>query len=189
MSGEAIVQFWFGLEPKLWFTGGASLDKEIRSRFRDDVERALQGELESWADSVRGRLALVLLLDQFTRNVYRNQPEAFSGDSRALRYASAAVDSGQDRSLEGSERYFLYMPFEHAEDRRAQERAVALFKNLHAEAPADTSIAFLSNGVSWAERHCAVIARFGRFPSRNKVLGRVSTAQEQAFLRANPTGF
>ena len=189
MSGKAIVQFWFGMEPKYWFAGGEALDTEIRSRFGEEVRRALHDELENWADSPRGRLALVLLLDQFTRNLYRDQPEAFSGDRRALHHAAAAVDAGEDRSLGLVERYFLYMPFEHAEDLRAQERAVALFKDLLSEAPADALTAFLSSGVSWAERHHAVIARFGRFPSRNKALGRVSTVQEETFLLAHPTGF
>ena len=186
-QANAVTRFWFALDPASWFAGGEQLDAELRSRFEGDVACALRGELEGWAESSRGRLALVLLLDQVTRNIYRGGPQAFSGDARALDHASRATSSGEDQQLEPRERYFLYLPFEHAEDQRAQERAVSLYQGL--EEGAAGSDAFLSNGVSYAERHHRVIARFGRFPSRNAALGRTSTAAEREFLRANPMGF
>jgi uncharacterized protein (DUF924 family) len=116
----------------------------------------------------------VLLLDQFTRNIFRDTPRAFAGDAQALEMASVAVDGGLDRALDHNERWFLYMPFQHAEDLAAQEHSLALFRVLTRDDP---------GALKWAEHHASIIRRFGRFPHRNAILGRTSTAEEVAFLR------
>lgn len=195
---DDVLDFWFGasggegLPPEAvrrrWFRGGAAVDAEIRARFGATVEAALDGGLADWPTDARGTLARVLVLDQLPRNVHRDRPRAFAGDARALALAREAVDSGTDRALRPVERYFLYLPFEHAEDASCQRRAVALFSALRdAAAPAER--AFFEEGVAWAERHRRTIDRFGRFPGRNHALGRASTPEEEAFLREHPAGF
>jgi len=124
----------------------------------------------------------VLLLDQFTRNIHRDTPRAFEGDARALAVATAAVDAGYDATLTPNERSFLYLPFEHAEDAAAQERSIALFSRLARETG-------LTSPLDWAERHAAIIRRFGRYPHRNAILGRASTADEIAFLEGPGSRF
>ncbi len=167
-----------------WFRGGPAFDQELRQRFGRDVEAALAGEREAWASTPSGRLALVLLLDQLTRNIQRGTAGAFAGDARALQHAVLALEGGEDQRLRPIERCFLYMPFEHAEDREQQVRAVLLFESL-----ASGGEPLLLGGLDWARRHQRVIERFGRFPSRNLVLGRSSTPEELAFLAETPAGF
>jgi len=173
------LAFWFGPLPHatrdVWFRKDASFDAEIRSRFGGVVERALAGALREWTATPHGALARVLLLDQFTRNLFRGSKRAFAGDAEALATATAAVDSGHDRALDAYERWFLYMPFEHAEDRRAQQRSLALFEALAAETGD-------RGPLEWAKKHAAIIDRFGRYPHRNAILGRESTPEEIAFL-------
>ncbi len=198
LGPERLLEFWFGhcgpgglpsqQAVKLWFSGGRDFDEECRERFSESVTAALAGELESWAATPRGRVALVLLLDQLPRNLFRGGPEAFHGDAAALRHASEAVDGGEDERLLPVERYFLYMPFEHAEDLAYQDRAVALFEAL-ARMTEDYGGTFFSGGIDWARRHRAVVERFGRFPARNRALGRASTPAEAAFLEEHPAGF
>jgi uncharacterized protein (DUF924 family) len=198
LGSEAVLEYWFGeLSPGgapskattgRWFRGGKPVDDEIRTRFGGDVARACSGELDHWADTPRGRLALVILLDQFTRNLHRGSAEAFRGDPHALRLACEAIDAGDDGRLLPVERYFLYMPLEHAESVEMQRRCVALFERLVEEAPADARGLF-EGAADWARRHAAVIERFGRFCGRNDALGRESTAEEREFLRENPSGF
>lgn len=192
---EGVLRFWFGppvddgLPPpdvtRRWFAGGPRFDDECRAGFATEVDAALRGEREVWAETPRGRLALVLLLDQLPRNLFRGSAAAFAGDATALRHAREAVASGEDQSLRPVERYFLYMPFEHAEDLDAQRQAIALFESL---AESQTAPLF-AGGVEWARRHIAVIERFGRFPARNAALGRPSTPEEEALLREHPSGF
>jgi uncharacterized protein (DUF924 family) len=176
---DDILAFWFGPLPHAardaWFRKDPGFDAAIRARFGEAVERALGGGFRDWTASPRGTLARVLLLDQFTRNVFRESPRAFAGDADALATATAAVELGADRELDRYERWFLYMPFEHAEDAGAQERAVRLLATLAAETGDRDQL-------EWAEKHAAVIRRFGRFPHRNAILGRASTAEEEAFL-------
>lgn len=188
---EAVLTFWFGERPEdwepeegksaLWWSGSPEVDADIRDRFGEDIERACAGELDGWAGTPRGALALVILLDQLTRNVHRGSGLAFAHDAHAQRVACAAIDRGDDRALRPVERVFLYMPLMHAEDVHLQRRCCELFGRLVAEAPADRRDGVARN-LDFAERHRAVIERFGRFPHRNDRLGRATTAEEAAFL-------
>ena len=183
---DAILDFWFGPVPGetrvAWFAKDDAFDAAIRTRFGAAIETALGGGYGDWLASPRGSLARVLLLDQFTRNAFRDSSRAFAGDPEALDSAQAAIAQGFDMALTGVERWFLYMPFEHAESAEAQERALALFEAL----ARDTG---LTGPLDWARKHAAVIARFGRYPHRNALLGRVSTPEELAFLREPGSSF
>ena len=195
---ESILEYWLGPAPgdpaavaakqPLWFASDPKVDDEIRARFLDTWQAAARGELDSWAQEPRGALALVLLLDQISRNLHRGGPEAFAQDERALAVAIATTESGADRSLRPVERYFLYMPFEHAEDLELQRRSVALFSNLVEEAGPQWR-ALMEDALQWARRHLDIVARFGRFPHRNRVLGRPSTPEEQRYLEEGGLSF
>lgn len=195
---DEILAFWFeGVDEKglpspgcfeRWFLGGDELDVMVRDRFASDVEAALNGDRASWADSMPGFVALVLLLDQFPRHIYRGDARAFAGDAQALQLVTEVVESGEDASYRPIERYFLYLPFEHAEDAGAQKRAIKLYQELVPFAPAGAE-AFFVDAIEWARRHQVVIDRFGRFPSRNAALSRESTKEEKSFLAENPSGF
>ena len=187
MTPDDVLDFWIGApaadhdsfmnKVKRWFRVDKTLDAEIRTRFGDAVQKARDGALDDWAKTPRGRLALIILLDQFTRNVFRDTPRAFAGDARALAAAQAMVASGADRALSPQLRAFVYLPFEHAEDAAPQDEAVRLFARLVDEASELHAL------LDYAQRHRAVVQRFGRFPHRNEILGRVSSAEETAFLR------
>ncbi len=188
---DDVLEYWFG-EPAIdtegygkkirrWFMGGPAMDAEIVERFGARVEQALAGELEGWASTIRGRLALILLLDQFTRSIYRDDPRAFSGDAKAQALAVDAFDRGLHRELTMEERQFLAMPLTHAENLALQERNVALTEELYAEAPTWQQ-QVMTMGLEQSRKYRDVIARFGRFPHRNKVLGRVNTPDEENFL-------
>ena len=180
-----ILAFWFGpgdATRDVWFRKDAAFDATIRERFGAAVDAAIGGTFAQWISDPREALACVLLLDQFTRNIYRDTPNAFAGDARALFIAQTLVDAGQDAALSPYQRWFLYLPFEHAEDRAAQQRSVALCTRLRDDAG-------LAAPLEWAEKHAAVIRRFGRYPHRNAILGRPSTAEEIAFLTAPGSGF
>ena len=170
----AVVNFWFGeLTPRQWFEGSATLDAEIRQRFGPWVDAALRGHYDAWAETPRGRLALILLLDQFTRNIHRGAAGAFSGDAKAQRLTIEGLAAGMDKQLNLSERQFFYMPLMHAEDSELQGQCLEAFA------------AFLNEArsiVKFQKEHGAVIDRFGRFPARNAALGRPSTPEEQTFL-------
>lgn len=181
MEPSAVLGFWF--EPRIdeplyvreeWFRKSDSFDGEIRARFAPEIELALSGRLDDWSATREGTLALILLLDQFTRNVFRETPPAFSGDIAALSHARALVYSGRDREFAPIERWFVYMPFEHAENLVDQYESVRLFQSL-----ADAGLA---DPLTWAVKHFEVIRRFGRFPHRNAVLGRASTLEEAEFV-------
>lgn len=183
---DGVLDFWFGAPGSaehggtraLWFSKSDAADAEIRARFGALIEAALDGALDGWANALapqpREALALILLLDQFTRNAFRDAPRAFAGDARALAVAQALVDGGHDRALSPHERWFAYLPFEHAESLPMQDRSVALFTQLAADG--------LPEPLDWAIKHRDVILRFDRYPHRNAVLGRSSTADETAFL-------
>jgi uncharacterized protein (DUF924 family) len=190
----AVLHFWFGEADAVdarWFKRDAGFDAAIAQRFGPAVEAALRGELDAWADdkdehgAPRGKLGLILLLDQFTRNLFRDSPRAFAGDPRALALALALIDAGDDRRLPPLQRWFAAMPLEHAEDLALQQRCVGLFEVLLAEARAASSphVDALDGALDYARRHRDVIARFGRFPHRNAVLGRIDTAEEALFLQ------
>jgi uncharacterized protein (DUF924 family) len=176
---QTILDFWFGPPPHAardaWFRKIDAFDALVRERFGDAIEMALAGGFRDWDATPRGALARVLLLDQFTRNAFRDTPRAFAGDAAALATSTAAIDAGFDVALDPYERWFLYMPFQHAEDASAHRRSIDLFSRLAAQTG-------LGDPLEWARRHAAVIARFGRFPHRNAILGRPSTADEVAFL-------
>ena len=192
-EARAILEFWLGdaltlgwpssSRADLWFGGGAALDQQIEHRFGDLVRQAVQGGLAPWENDAHERLALVLLLDQFTRNVFRGQSEAFSGDKRACALALDGLASGWDRQLPLAGRVFLAMPLMHAESLPMQERALAFFTALHADADPQHRDTVLANLESAREHH-AIIARFGRFPHRNAALGRSPTPQETAYLHS-----
>lgn len=188
---ERVYSFWFEPKPdtaellgqrmRYWFSGGPDVDTEIRERFGALVEAARAGQLDTWAETPRGALALIVLIDQFSRNVYRGSPDAFSADARAVELARAGYDSGRFAVFEPFEHLFAGMPFSHAEDLGLQKRAVA-----HAERTAilagPACKGPFSGSVDFARKHLDVIARFGRFPHRNATLGRVSTPEEAAYL-------
>jgi uncharacterized protein (DUF924 family)/predicted GNAT family acetyltransferase len=180
-TARDVLAFWFG-EPAAsaprpaWFRKDEAFDALIRQRFGSTLEAALTGGLRHWDATPPGALARIVVLDQFTRNSYRDTPRAFAGDALALAAAMALVATGGDRELLPLQRWFAYLPFEHAEDLGLQQRALQLFGALAQEHPA------LADTVVWAQKHLDVVARFGRFPHRNGILGRVSTAEEEAFL-------
>jgi len=184
-AAEDVLRFWFGPEdvdrPE-WFHKSAAFDAEIDLRFGAEVEAALHGRLDAWCRTIDGSLALVILLDQFTRNIHRGTPQAFAGDAQALATARALVRQGHDIGLPPLRRSFLYLPFEHAEDRAAQEESVRLYTALAADGVGPLART-LTKTLDYAVRHRDIIARFGRFPHRNEVLQRASTAEEIEFLK------
>ena len=188
---EEILSFWFDEIrdelsyfadcSKRWFAQNADFDREIVQRFQADYELAAQGQLTRWTQTARGGAALILVLDQFPRNMFRNDPRAFATDQMAQGVAEDMIAAGFARQLRSVERYFVYVPFMHSERREHQQRSVTLFQQLAEQrAYFDTS---------YALRHQQVIARFGRFPHRNSVLGRVSTPAELTFLKQPGSSF
>lgn len=182
MDPAEVLDFWFGApgSPEhgtaraLWFTKSADTDAQMRARFGAELETALRGERDGWATTPCGALALILLLDQFTRNIHRDTARAFAGDAKALILARKLVEDGADQALPPHERWFVYMPFEHSERLADQHEGVRLFERLASDGLADP--------LPWAIKHREVIQRFGRFPHRNEILGRASTPEEIAFL-------
>ena len=188
---QAILDFWFGAPHstayatprEVWFKKDESFDQSVADRFGTTIEQALRGELDPWAADADGALAHILLLDQFTRNAFRGDKRAFAGDAQALAAASAAVGARFDEQVPPFKRFFFYMPFEHCEGLAMQDESVRLFTRLVLEAPD------LTEQLGYAERHRDVIERFGRFPHRNAILGRQSTAEELAYLAEPGSGF
>jgi uncharacterized protein (DUF924 family) len=182
-EAKEVREFWFAQGSEQWF--GPVLDDEIRTRFGALTERAAAGLLDHWADSPRRRLSLIILLDQFPRNLYRGSEKAFAQDDRALALTLTGMQSGADAALGPVERIFFLMPLQHAESLQAQEESVAAYRRLLDDAPAD-DIDLFTQSLESAEAHRAVIERFGRFPHRNTALGRESTAEEAAFIAETP---
>jgi len=172
----------------MWWRPDAALDAEVRERFSDDVVRAAGGAYDGWLSEPRGRLALVILLDQFPRNLHRDSGDAYAYDDRALTIALEGVDRGTDRTLGPYERLFAYLPLEHAEDLAAQRRCVTLCERLVDDAP-DAWADDFAQYLDFAVRHLRVIERFGRFPHRNAALGRTSTPAERAYLATSGSPF
>jgi uncharacterized protein (DUF924 family) len=170
-----IVEFWRTAGPQRWFIKDAGFDDAIRLKFEDAHHAAARGEFDDWAREAEGALALLILLDQFPRNLYRGSAHAFATDPLARKIATEAVRRGHDQLVEPAMRPFFYLPFEHSEDLADQDRSVALFE-------ADASRTGDQSYLGWAKIHRDVIFRFGRFPHRNRALGRATTAEEQAFL-------
>lgn len=169
-----VLDFWFReLRPAQWFEGGAALDAQVRARFAPLLERARRGECDAWCATPRGRLALVIVLDQFSRHVYRDQGEAYASDERARQLTLEAIDRQEDAALNVAEQQFLYLPLMHAEDAAVQQLSVQRYIALRD---------FADQIVQFAEGHRRQVERFGRFPSRNAALGRDSTVEERAFI-------
>ena len=195
-----VLSYWLGApEPTdadaltrqaLWFTKSAATDAEIGRRFGPLVEQALSGALDGWAQTARGRLALIVLLDQFTRNLLRGTPASFAGDAQALQLALDGILEGHDMdpSVPSVARIFFYLPLEHAEDGPLQAQSVQLFTKLHELATPETR-SFFADTLDYARKHQEVITRFGRFPHRNAILGRASTPAEQEYLAQPGAGF
>ena len=187
-SPQDVLDFWFGQPATAqalpqWFRKDSAFDAQIAQRFGATIELALGGHLDAWQGTPVSTVALLVVLDQFTRNTRRNTPGAFAGDPRALRIAQAAVARGDDRQLGCWQRSFVYLPFEHAEDRAVQTVALELFAALAAQHP-ETAAQH-----EWAVKHAEIIERFGRYPHRNLVLGRMSTPEELAFLSQPGSSF
>ncbi|CAN7655698.1 DUF924 family protein [Massilia sp. LjRoot122] len=192
MQAQDVLDFWFlpegspghGKQRIEWFRKDEAFDAALRERFGGLIAQAVAGGLREWDEvGPRGTLARILVLDQFTRNAFRGKPESFGGDTLALLAARQLVDSGEHLALSPVERQFVYMPFEHAEDARMQEQAVTLFTELAAQHEG------FGEALDYAHRHRGVIARFGRFPHRNLILGRASNPEELAYLALPGSGF
>jgi uncharacterized protein (DUF924 family) len=187
-SPQAVLDYWFGPQPaadapalgqkmKRWYQGGPAIDAEIIAQFGDTTEAAVKGELSAWEAGPESRLALILVLDQFTRSVFRNQARMYAGDATAQRLAWLG-----DTFEDFERRLFTLMPLAHAEDVAAQQRNVAGQAKLVSEVPAPLRPVF-GMGIEQSQKYLGVITRFGRFPHRNEILGRTSTAEELEFLR------
>ena len=186
-----VIEFWFGELPmqpdsladrrKLWYGVDAATDTLIRDRFGTTVEAAVGGSYRSWENQALSRLALIVVLDQFNRNIHRGRAGAFDGDARALRLALDALDRGMDHEVDPIARTFFCLPLQHAEDLAVQERSVRVAKRFDAECRAAFEN-FPAALASFAREHREIVARFGRFPHRNEALGRESTADELAYL-------
>lgn len=186
---DTILDFWFDraagrdLQPrKAWWEKNPAFDEEIRRRFGEAVESALAGGFENWRGHAEGALALVILLDQFPRNMFRGQPKAYAGDERARAIAHAAIGRGFDIAVPPVMRQFFYMPLQHSEAIEEQDLSVLLFTALEKELPGNELL-------DYAERHRAIITQFDRFPHRNAVLGRESTPAEIEFLKQPGSSF
>jgi uncharacterized protein (DUF924 family) len=193
-----VLQFWFGdvdalgrsdvKHSRRWFMKDEAFDREIADLFGQTYADVRAGLREAWLDDPRGRVAYVIVLDQFSRNMFRGSARMFEGDRQALAAAVEGVARHDDAQLTVNERSFLYMPYQHSEEIGMQERSVALFKELAESAPSELR-GSLAAAVQYAERHREIIARFGRFPHRNTLLGRQSTPAELAFLAEPGSGF
>ncbi|WP_425329970.1 DUF924 family protein [Terrirubrum flagellatum] len=173
-QAEAIISFWRDAGYDKWYGKDDAFDEDIRQRFGALVEKAASGELDSWADDAQGALALLILLDQFPRNLFRGSPRAFATDAHARRIADAAIARGFDDATDTTMREFFYLPFMHSEELADQDRCLALYTRARDE-----------NGVKYAHIHRDIIAKFGRFPHRNPTLGRAMTAEEEEFLKGD----
>jgi len=189
---QDILQFWFGGSPienaKLWWGKHPDIDARIKAAHTDDIDKAMQGEYADWQTDPESYLALIILLDQFPRNVYRNDPKTYVCDKRALELALQGIKKGIDKQLNISQRTFFYMPLEHAEDKAIQQRCVGLFQKMTDEAN-EQDQSFCQGFLDFAISHKKVIDRFGRFPHRNKILGRDSTPEEVEYLNQPNAGF
>ncbi len=176
MKPQNILNFWFEeLEPKQWWVKDLSLDALIKERFEGVHQAAMAGELFSWRDTPQGRLAEIIVLDQFSRNMFRGKPESFSSDALALCLAQTAVAVGDDLKLSDQQRSFLYMPYMHSESLLIHDEAMKLFKDL--------------GNLDFEIKHRDIIVKFGRYPHRNEILGRASTAEEIEFLTQPGSSF
>ena len=197
-NAESVLRFWFGTASDdlevaeqcaaMWWKKNPQVDAEIRQRFAGVVDAVAGGQCDAWLTDARGRLAMIVLTDQFPRNMYRDTPRAFAFDPLALSMTKQGIDQGDDRALRPIERIFFYMPLEHSESIEDQQRAVALTTDLAAAVSADKRKLF-EGFVGFAKRHHDIVQRFGRFPHRNAILGRSSTPEETEFLKQPGSSF
>jgi len=195
---DSILAYWFGADPDraalakeradLWWSKDSEVDNEIRERFESSVQWAGEGKLNAWLAQPRGRLALIILTDQFPRNIYRDSPRAFAFDAKALDWSLAGIELGRDRALRPIERVFFYLPLEHSERLAHQERSVRMFSEIVPTAASDQREIF-EYYLNFAILHRDIVARFGRFPHRNRILGRSSTPEELDFLSQPGSSF
>lgn len=195
---DKILDFWFKehelTAPQIdgrmdtWFSEDSVFDAEVAEEFSNDVEEAREGKLNHWAHKPPGRLALILVLDQFHRNIYRGKPEAFAGDKAALRLCVEGAMEKKDMGLSPIERVFFYMPLQHAESRKVQSKSVQIFKKL-SSAVSPTYRETFETVAQFAELHADIVQRFGRFPHRNAVLGRANTPEEDEYLAGDAPDF
>ena len=188
---EEVLDFWFegvtddvpaiAARLPVWFQSDPAFDRLCRERFGDVLERAVRGDLDAWLETPRGALALVVVLDQFSRNIHRGTAAAFAGDAKALACCSRARERGFDLELRPVERMFLYMPFQHVEDRERQDESVRVWEALAAGVEGELA-EFFEGSIVHAREHRDVVHRFGRFPHRNAALGRESTPEEREYL-------
>ena len=202
MDAQEVLEFWFGedsVQPrsakeisqqqsKLWWSKNETIDQEILQRFEPTLKALLTGHYNSWFETPQGRLAAIIVLDQFSRNMYRTSAHAFTQDSLALHWALQGIRQGDDKKLTHLQRVFFYLPLEHCEQLNMQNLALEKFEQLAADAP--ISFADLAKGFAdYAHQHQQVIARFSRFPHRNKLLNRDSTSEELNYLAQPGSGF
>ena len=189
---ENVLDFWFGpsgstteivgRQRKLWFGKSAANDLAVTEQFANTLVAATAGQLDHWAVTPRGRLALLIVFDQFPHHIHRDQPQAFATDPQALALSLDALNAGEDQKLTPIERVFLYLPLEHAESNEMQALSVSLYEKLAREATIEERVLF-DDFLKYAQQHRDVVARFGRFPHRNAILGRPSTDDELEFLK------
>ncbi len=194
----AILDYWFGdLDNNsssygeyftLWYVKNPDTDSFIVQEFGGDLQKAVAGEYDDWLTHSEGRIAFIVLLDQFSRNIYRDKPESFSQDALALKIAIEGIELGHDKALTLPKRAFFYMPFEHSEDSSMQEESMRLFTELLNDAPNELK-EFAKGALVYAEKHKAIIDQFGHYPHRNNIIGRVSTAKEVEFLQQPGSSF
>ena len=195
---DSVLDFWFEEKeltaPQIdgrmdvWFGEDISFDEQVRSKFMADVEQASDGKLEHWAHTPHGRLALIIVLDQFRRNIYRGSAEAYAEDKRALKLCVEGAMEKKDKGLTAIQRVFFYMPLQHAESRKVQEKSMAIFNRL-AEAVSPTYEETFMTIAQFAELHRDIVHQFGRFPHRNAVLNRPNTPEEQEYLAGDAPSF
>lgn len=175
MDWQKVIEFWFTtITPKQWYTKDPAFDELVRTQFLETYEQVVRGETKEWRTHPEVRLAEIIVLDQFARNMFRDTPQAFAQDHLALTLAEEAVRVGDDRKLPSAYRAFVYMPYMHSEDRQVHEKAIRLFESLGGDS------------MKYEKAHKEIIDRFGRYPHRNSILGRVSTPEEQVFLETHP---
>jgi uncharacterized protein (DUF924 family) len=191
LTPQHVLETWFKddnsgrmdlAQPKRWFMGGAALDQKLKSLYSQTLKQAGTNKLDHWLDSIQGTLALIVVLDQFNRNINRGTAAAFKHDAKAVAASKHALTMGYTAQLPVSQRMFCYMPFEHDESAESQSQSVALFKQLREDAPTTEYSEFADRALASAIEHKDIIDKFGRYPHRNAVLGRASTEEELAWL-------
>lgn len=188
-TAESVLEFWFSeLTPEQWFRGGDTVDHLVQQRFESLIEEVRDGQHDGWADSPEGRLALILVLDQFPRNIYRGTSRAFAYDAKALELALRGIEEGDDLKLGHDHRAFFYLPLEHSETLEIQDQSVERYASLVLSVPPEQRDS-VRHYLEYAWKHYVIIKRFGRYPHRNAILERPSTAEESAFLEGPDSSF